>query len=180
MAPLTKATEAIVTNIIARDVAAGVELVRSLGYKMPVEFDVGVRFISEPRKLIGRIPDGSLPDWPMRIRMRMADVTHDALVMLPELEEPPWGRFKISVAEVAAKWERAWDRIHGDALTVAQVWIDKHPEAAMNRPRAALAFLDALDSDDALMVKWTSDCRERAKQLKYTAGVGATLKDMTS
>jgi len=178
MAPLTKATEALVTNIIARDVAAGVELARSLGYKMPKEFDVGVRFISEPRKLIGRAP-GSPPDWPVRIRMRMADATYDSLVTLPELEQSPWSRLKISMTEVAAKWEHAWNRIHADALTVAQVWIDKHPEAAMDRPRDALTILAALN-DDERMVKWMLDCRERAKHFKYTPGTGATLKDMTS
>jgi hypothetical protein len=182
MGALTKATEAILTNIIARDVAAGVELARSLGYKMPKEFDVGVRFISEPRNLVGRFPLGPPPDWPIRIRMRMADATYDSLVTLPELEPSPRGfaQYRISVADVAAKWERAWTRIHADALTVAQVWIDKHPEAAMDRPSDALSFLGLAKSDDAAMAKWLAECRERAKQLKYTAGAGATLKDMTS
>jgi hypothetical protein len=178
MAPLTKATEAIVTNIVARDVAAGVELARSLGYKMPKEFDVGVRFISEPRNLLVPV-SATPPDWPMRIRTRMADASYDSLVTLPELEVPPWSRFKISMADVASKWERAWDRIHADALTVAQVWVDKHPEVAMDRPRDALAIWDALKSDDA-MAKWMSECRERAKHFKYTAGAGAALKDMTA
>jgi hypothetical protein len=180
MGALTKATEALVTNIIARDVAAGVELARSLGYKMPKEFDVGVRFLREPRNLVGRQPGGPPPDWPVRIRMRMADASYDSLVTLPELEQPPWSRFKISMTDVAAKWERAWSRIHADALTVAQVWIDKHPEAAMDRPGDALSFLDLAKSDDVVMAKWLSECRERAKQLKYTAGTGVTLKDMTS
>jgi hypothetical protein len=180
MAPLTKATEALITNIVARDVAAGAELARSLGYKMPKEFDVGVRFISEPRNLIGRAPGGTPPDYPMRIRMRMADVTYDSLVTLPELELPPWSRFQISMIDVAAKWESAWKRIHADALTVAQVWIDKHPEAAMDRPQNALSFLDLAKRDDAIMAKWINECHERAKHFKYTAAAGATLKDMTS
>lgn len=181
MGALTKATEAILTNIIARDVAAGVELARSLGYKMPKAFDVGVTFIHEPRNLRGRIPLGPPPDWTIRIRMRMGDASYDALVTLPEIEQPMWGRYeKISLADVSAKWERAWLRIHSDALTVAQVWIDKHPEAAMDRPGDALSFLDLVKSDDAVLGKWLAECRERAKQLKYTAGAGATLKDMTS
>jgi hypothetical protein len=181
MGALTKATEALVTNIIARDVAAGVELARSLGYKMPKDFDVGVTFIHEPRNLVGRIPMPTTPpDYPMRIRMRMDDAAYDSLVTLPELELPSWSRFKISMIDVAAKWERAWGRIHADALTVAQVWIDKHPEASIARPHDALSFLDLAKSDDAVMAKWLSECRERAKHLKYTAGAGATLKDMTS
>ena len=180
MAPLTKAIEALITNIVARDVAAGVELARSLGYKMPKEFDVGVRFIGEPRKLKGYF-SGEPPDHPMRIRMRLADVTYDSLVTLPELEESSsWGRLKISMASVALKWERAWERIHDDALIIAQVRIDKHPEAAMDRPRAALTFLATLENDDALMAKWLRECRERSKHFKYTAGAGATLEDMTS
>jgi hypothetical protein len=65
-------------------------------------------------------------------------------------------------------------------LTVAQVWIDKHPEAAMDRPRDALTFLAFAKSDDAVMAKWLTECRERAKHLTYTAGAGATLKDMTT
>jgi hypothetical protein len=179
MAPLTKTTEAIVTNIIARDVAAGVELARSLGYKMLKDFDVGVRFIYEPRILIGHLLP-TPPDWPMRIRMRMADASYDTLVVLPELDQPRSGRFRISTADVAAKWERAWSRIHADAMTVAQVWIGKHPESAMDQPAGALTFLDLVKSDDAILGKWIAACRERAKQLTYTAGAGATLKDMTS
>lgn len=179
MGALTKSTEALVTNIIARDVAAGVELARSLGYKMPKEFDVGVRFIHEPRKLIGHLRS-TPPDWPMRIRMRLADASYDALVTLPELEQHPWSRFKISMRDVAAKWERAWERIHADAFMVAQVWIGKHPEAAMDRPRDALAILDVLKQDDTVMAKWMAECRERSKHFKYTAEAGATLKDMTS
>ena len=181
MGALTKATEAIITNIVARDVAAGVELARSLGYKMSAEFDVGVTFLHEPRNLVGRLPPGGPPpDWPLRIRMRMVDATYDSRVTLPELDQPPWSRFKISMVDVAEKWERAWGRIHADALTVAQVWIDKHPEAAMDRPADALTFLDLMKSDDAAMVKWLAECRERSKHFKYTAGAGATLRDMTS
>jgi hypothetical protein len=180
MGALTKATEALVTSIIARDVAAGVELARSLGYKMPKEFDVGVTFIHEPRNLVGRLPPSAPPDWPMRIRMRMGDASYDSLVTLPELEQPAWRLFKISTADVAAKWERAWNRIHADALMVAQVWIDKHPEVAMDRPHDALSFLDLAKSDDAVMVKWLSECREQSKHFTYTADVGTTLKDMIS
>ena len=179
MGAFTKATEAMITNIIARDVAAGVELARSLGYKMPKEFDVGVTIIHEPRNLVGHFLP-TPPDWPVRIRMRMADASYDSRVTLPEIEQLRWGRYSISLADVSAKWEVAWTRIHADALTVAHAWIDKHPEAAMDRPSDALSFLDLVKSDDAVLAKWLAECRERAKHLKYTAGAGATLKDMTS
>ena len=148
---LTSPIEAFVTAIVARDVAAGVELARSLGYPMPKDFDVGVRFHEER-------------DGRTRISMRLDDARHDALVWLPYLD----GR--ISNARADTMWKTAWLRLHGDALTVAQVWIDKHPEARPRDGVKALAILDALKADDELHQKWMKSCEERAKRFTYTPG----------
>jgi hypothetical protein len=69
---LTRAIRELVTQIVARDVAAGVELARSLGYSMPKDFAVGVSFVE----------DGDLT----RVRMRLDDASHDAIVRLPHLD----------------------------------------------------------------------------------------------
>ena len=139
----------LVTQIVARDVAAGVELARSIGHPMPRDFDVGVRFIE----------DGSAT----RLRMRLDDVTHDSIVQLPYLD----GR--LSIKTVDAMWKTAWERIHADALVLAQVWLDKHPETRVAKEGAvkALAILDALAADDALHARWLESCRERAKHFTY-------------
>ena len=146
---LTAAIRELVTQIVARDVAAGVELARSIGHPMPKDFDVGVRFIEE--------------DGRTRIRMRLDDATHDAIVELPHLD----GR--LSIKTVDAMWKTAWDRIHNDALVLAQVWLDKHPETRVSNESAAkaLAILDAIAADDTLHARWVEECRERAKHFTY-------------
>jgi len=136
----------LVTQIVARDVAAGVELARSIGHQMPKDFAVGVRFIEDgPRT---------------RIRMRLDDVTYDAIVQLPHLD----GRNGVSIKTVDHMWKVAWERIHVDALTLAQVWIDKHPEARVAKEGAtkALKILDALAADDDLHQRhqrWMAACQ---------------------
>ena len=146
---LTAPIRELVTQIVARDVAAGVELARSIGHPMPKDFDVGVRFIE----------DGAHT----RIRMRLDDATHDAIVQIPHLD----GR--LSIKAVDAMWKTAWERIHADALVLAQVWLDKHPEIRVAKEGAvkALAILDALTADDALHARWLESCRERAKHFTY-------------
>ena len=146
---LTAAIRELVTQIVARDVAAGVELARSIGHPMPKDFDVGVRFIEDGMHT--------------RIRMRLADATHDSIVQLPHLD----GR--LSIATVDAMWKTAWKRIHADALVLAQVWIDKHPEIHVSKEGAvkALTILDALAADEALQSHWLKTCRERAKHFSY-------------
>lgn len=143
--------EFMVTQIIARDIAAGVELARSLGYSMPVEFDIGVRFIEDTHERT-------------RIRMRLDDAVYDVIVHLPHLDGT------LPLRQVDAMWKTAWDRIHADALTVAQVWIDKHPEARLTKAGAIMAFgiLDALADDDALHDLWMRSCAEHAKHFKYS------------
>ena len=146
---LTLAIRELVTQIVARDVAAGVELARSIGHPMPREFDVGVRFVDDgPRT---------------RVRMRLDDATYDAIVELPHLD----GR--LSVKRVDEMWQDAWERIHAYALTLAQVWLDKHPETRVSKDGAtkALTILDALAADDALHSRWIDACRERAKHFTY-------------
>jgi hypothetical protein len=139
----------LVTQIVARDIAAGVELARSLGHTMPRDFAVGVRFVEDSEKT--------------RIRMRLDDATYDVIVKLPHLVG-----FQ-SLRIVDAMWQIAWDQIHVGALTVAQVWLDKHPDAFVRKEDASLALgiLDALKADDALMEKWMNACMERAKHFKY-------------
>lgn len=146
---LTTAIRELVTQIVARDVAAGVELARSIGHQMPKDFDVGVRFVEDSECT--------------RIRMRLDDVTHDAIVQLPHLD----GR--LSIRTVDAMWKTAWVRIHADALILAQVWLDKHPETRVPKEGAtkALAILDALAADDTLQERWIESCRERAKHFTY-------------
>lgn len=148
----TPAIEDVVTQIVARDITAGVELARSLGYTMPTDFNIGVRFIHE-RDVT-------------RIRMRLNDVAHDAIVRLPDLSIRH-GRHRQSLATSSQMWVDAWERIHADALTVAHVWIDKHPDAKASLGVRALALLDAMQSD-ALMAGWMNSCRERSKHFKYT------------
>jgi hypothetical protein len=146
---LTTTHRDLVTQIVARDVAAGVELARSIGHQMPKDFAVGVRFVE----------DGVHT----RIRMRLDDVTYDAIVELPHLD----GR--LSIRAVDAMWKTAWERIHSDALVLAQVWLDKHPETFVPKEGAAkaLAILDALAADDMLQARWMDSCRERAKHFTY-------------
>jgi hypothetical protein len=146
---LTADIRELVTQIVARDVAAGVELARSIGHAMPKDFAVGVRFVEDgPRT---------------RIRMRLDDATHDSIVELPHLD----GRQALTTVD--AMWKTAWERIHADALVLAQVWIDKHPETGVTKEDAvrALALLDALNADDALHARWLESCRERARHFTY-------------
>jgi len=146
---LTSAIRELVTQIVARDVAAGVELARSIGHPMPKDFAVGVRFVEDGDRT--------------RIQMRLDDATHDAIVQLPHLD----GR--LSIVTVDAMWKTAWERLHGDALVLAQVWLDKHPEARVSKEGAtkALAILDAIKDDDALQARWIESCRDRAKHFTY-------------
>lgn len=146
---LTAEIREFVTQIVARDVAAGVELARSIGHPMPRDFDVGVRFIDDGDRT--------------RIRMRLDDATHDAIVQLPHLD----GRLPLRTVDTM--WKTAWERIHNDALILAQVWLDKHPEVRVVKEGAvkALAILDALAADDVLHARWMESCRERAKSFTY-------------
>lgn len=142
----TPEIENLVTQVLARDIAAGVELARSLGYVMPTDFTIGIKFMFAGSRT--------------RVRMRLDDVTHDSFVMLPDLN----GRQ--SLPETDRLWKAAWERLHVDALTVAQVWIDHHPTALKDGVHA-LAILDAMKADDDLHAKWMASCRERAKSFQY-------------
>lgn len=146
---LTTHIRELVTQIVARDVAAGVELARSIGHPMPKDFAVGVRFVEDGEHT--------------RIQMRLDDATYDAIVRLPHLD----GR--ISIVTIDAMWKTAWERIHADALTLAQVWLDKHPETRVSKEGAvkALAILDALKDDNELYAQWIESCRDRAKNFTY-------------
>ena len=143
---MTHDIKALVTQIVARDIAAGVELARSMGHRMPAEFDVGVRFLEDGGKT--------------RVRMRMNDATHDAIVSLPDLISAH------SLQIVDTMWKTAWERIHADALTVSQVWLDRHPEA-LGPSTTASSFLDALQADPVLSKRWLDTCLERARGFKY-------------
>lgn len=156
---LTPSIKTLITNIVARDIAAGVELARSLGHKMPKDFDVGVSFLE----------DG---DGRTRIRMRLNDACYDAIVTLPHLDG------QLSLQRVDAMWKAAWERIHADTLVVAQVWLDKHPDAFTKESVTALAIVDAVLADDVLQKRWLASCAERAKHFTYTAEPGARLTDV--
>jgi hypothetical protein len=138
------------TQIIARDVAAGVEFARSLGFRLPADFDIGVRFIDDGART--------------RIRMRLNDATYDSIVKLPDLD----GNQPLRV--IATMWEVAWQRIHADALTVVIVWIDKHPDDSLDAQQNAACALPILDAllDEDLYAKWMAGCRERSRHFKYT------------
>jgi hypothetical protein len=139
----------LVTQIVARDVAAGVELARSIGHPMPKDFAVGVRFVEDGEHT--------------RVRMRLDDAVLDSIVRLPNLD----GRQ--SLASVDTMWKTAWKRIHIDALVLAQRWLDKHPEVRVSKEGTvkAIAILDALKADDALHASWMKSCLERAKHFTY-------------
>ena len=139
----------LVTQIVVRDVAAGVELARSIGHPMPKDFDVGVRFSEYGDRT--------------RVRMRLDDATYDSIVQLPHLDG------QLSIATIDKMWRAAWVRIHTDALVLAQVWLDKHPETRVAKEGAtkALAILDALKADDALHARWIANCQERARHFTY-------------
>ena len=146
---LTAKIRDLVTQIVARDVAAGVERARSIGHAMPKDFSVGVRFVEDGEHT--------------RVQMRLDDATYDAIVQLPHLD----GRQ--SLATTNTMWKAAWARIHTDALILAQVWLDKHPEVRVSKEGAAkaLAILDAIGADDALHARWIAACHERAKHFIY-------------
>ena len=150
---LTPDIEGLITQIVARDVAAGVELARSIGYKMPKDFAVGVRFLA--------YHSGNTC-----IRIRLEDATYNSIVQLPDLNG------SLSLKTVDAMWKVAWERVHADALTLAQTWIDKHPEASVDEGALkARRFLDALKDED--MQKWMDGCMERAKSFQYTTVGGS-------
>jgi hypothetical protein len=146
---LTTEIADLVTQIVARDVAAGVELARSIGHPMPKDFAVGVRFIEDGERT--------------RVRMRLDDAHHDSIVQLPHLDGGQ------SLATTDAMWKTAWERIHTDALILAQIWLDKHPEVNLSQKTAvkAIAILDALEADAALHASWRRACRDRAKHFVY-------------
>jgi hypothetical protein len=146
---LTESIKTLVIQIVARDVATGVQMARSLGHQMPDNFDIGVRFVYDREKT--------------RIRIRFDDVTYDSIVKLPNLD----GRYPLRLVD--KMWKDALLRIHSDSLTLANVWLDKHPESKMtgDNPTKAIAFLDTVLENDELSMKWIEICREHAKHLKY-------------
>lgn len=145
--------ESIMTHILARDVAAGVEMARSLGYVMPANFDIGIKFQQTERGYGDCVP--------YRVTLRLNDAHYSSLVALPNFD------LSVPIKKSEIIMTSAWNRLHADALTLAQVWIDKHPEAYMNDPNKALQRLDAMASDDVVFDRWMSDCRKRAHGLKF-------------
>ncbi|MGH7684792.1 MAG: hypothetical protein ACREMT_10640 [Vulcanimicrobiaceae bacterium] len=142
----------LVAQIVARDVGAGVEMARSLGYKMPTEYDVGFLIVS--RELIKGASK-------VIIRIRLDDVTYDSGIIWPT-QLTPRGNIERLMAQ-------AFERLRADAVTLAHIWYGKHHEAA---PTAialgeALKKLNLMQRDDVAAQKWMRECAERAKSFTY-------------
>jgi len=147
----------IVAQLLAREIAFGFETARSFGYKMPAEYDVGFQRIAIS------MFKGSKGER-CRYRLRVNDVTYDVEVFVPYLN----GR--ISLAEVNALWEAAMVDLINAARAMANIWIDKHPEAQLKGTDAkkALAILSTVQKDDESIEHWMQLARDKARQAKFT------------
>lgn len=151
-------TEELLAQIIARDVACGVEMARSIGHRMPLEYDVG---FTRKSLMIGRLP-GALGVQTV-ITLRLDDATYDVRVLVPYLD----GR--TTLAQVDELWNDLVERLHSASLTLAHVWLDKHPDAQVKgeEATAALAKLAALGSTDIASDAWLAVCRRKAQAARY-------------
>jgi hypothetical protein len=83
-------TEKILSHIIARDVAYGVEMARSIGHKMPREYDVGYSKRIERRTGTGM---------GVRVKLRLDDATYEVPVFVPHLDS------RCTMLELSEAWE---------------------------------------------------------------------------
>ncbi len=147
-------TEELITQIVARDVALGVEMARSIGHRMPVEYDVGFS---------KRVENLDRTGIKTRITLRLDDARHDVLVLVPYLD----GRS--TMRDVDEKWRELMSQLRSASLTLAHVWLDQHPEARMSEVQAkgALAKLDVIKSNDAAEAEWAKECLRKAQAARY-------------
>jgi hypothetical protein len=144
----------LIAQLVARDVEYGFAMARDVGYQMPASYDVGYR-----RILTLPHPKGATTHF----RLRVNDATQDVVTIVPFLD----GR--TSMADVATLWRETMDRLHTAALTMAHVWLDKHPEAKMSgdAAREAIGRLDLLTKCEADEQRWTAEVQERAKRAQF-------------
>lgn len=135
----------LVTQIVARDVSTGVEMARSIGHKMPKNFTIGVRIAGVTPGKNGEVT---------RVRIRLDDVFYDSILTVPFMD----GR--MSLGKVDMMWREAMQVLRGDALTLAHVWLDRHPDQALSKKDAnnALNKLKKLVVDDQTGEAWQREC----------------------
>ena len=143
----------LATMIIARDVAAGFELAKSLGYKVPKSYDVGVTIVHR----IAR-PKGEA----CRVRIRVDDVFLDSTIIWPDL----YGR--CSMRECSEMSNIALERLQADALTVPHLWIDRHGGLTKEQASDALAKLSKYATTDEDGEAWFREARDRANRQTFT------------
>ncbi len=152
---LSKGHEAIVIQIVARDVVVGVEMARSLGYPMPKDFNVGFQITNCEDLKTGQ---------KTRITLRLDDVTYNSILLLPYLNGLH------SMPMVDRLMNEAMNRLRSDAHTLAHIWLSKHDvykTMPSDKLQAALAKLDILSREDRSAVKWNAEISERVKRFKY-------------
>jgi hypothetical protein len=147
----------VLAEIVARHVATGVEMAKSIGHKMPQHYDVGFKLVDYDHSI------SSATGTQTRFRIRMADVTYDSVVIVPHFD----GRIPLRL--VSSMWKDAMQRIAGDALTMANVWLGKHPEARISDHdvKRALDAFDLMNGNEDLTRRWMTECEERAKHANF-------------
>lgn len=154
----------LVHQIVARDVARGFELARSLGYQVPKEYDVGLKYKPAGRPVKGLHADGQ---WYL-FTIRVSEVRRDVRVYLPEFN----GRQ--SLRRVSDLWERVMTELHRAASMMAHYWIDAHPEAIdVESAKAALEKLDAMltnPDDEAKLLREAESAMRHARYEVKGAG----------
>ena len=145
----------LVTQIVARDVSTGVEIWRSIGHKMPKNFSIGVRIAGVTPGKNGEVT---------RVRIRLDDVFYDSILTVPFMD----GR--MSMDKVDVMWREAMGILRSDALTLAHVWLDRHPDQALSAKDAGAALhkLKKLLVDDQTGEAWQAECAKRAQKLTYS------------
>ena len=155
----------LATMIIARDVAAGFELAKSLGYKVPKSYDVGV-------SVIRRIPRPKSEA--CTIRIRVEDVFLDTTIIWPHLD----GR--CSMRECSEMSNIALERLRADAMTVPHVWIARHGGLTKEQAADALVKLSKYATTDEQGEAWFREARDRANRQTFTKRGSWTCQSPTT
>lgn len=145
----------MLASIVARDVAFGFEMARDLGHRVPTDYDVGFhRFL--------RLPKHNGIDTHFRIRVN--EVGQDVRALVPHID----GR--VSLVEVDRMWRDVMDRLSSAAITLANIWLERHPEARASAEQApsVLARLRYLEQSERDQERWAAELRERVKRSAYT------------